>query len=314
MQLYLIAGHGAGDPGAMGNGYNEAERVRALCSRIKALGGNKVVYLDPNQDWYRTAGISSYAFPADAQVLECHLDSASAGAKGGHVIIKTGYNPDQYDTALANNLKAMFPGRSEIIVKRSDLANVNRAANRGVAYRLAEFCFITNYDDITKFSNQLDEVAKLVLKSFNIPVSGGSTASGTWVQKGNRWWYKYTDGSYPAAKWELINGKWYHFDSEGWMQTGWLKDGYRWAWLNENGDAAQDTWKYINRYWYYFDSKCYAVVGWAFIAGKWYYFNEDCQAAQSDCRKLKGNWYAFDSNCAMIEGSVQLNSKGAMIL
>ena len=40
--LYVIAGHGAGDCGAVGNGYTEAERVRVLASRIKALGGNNV--------------------------------------------------------------------------------------------------------------------------------------------------------------------------------------------------------------------------------------------------------------------------------
>ena len=29
MHLFIIAGHGAGDPGATENGYTEAERVRA---------------------------------------------------------------------------------------------------------------------------------------------------------------------------------------------------------------------------------------------------------------------------------------------
>lgn len=34
--IFVIAGHGAGDPGACGNGYQEAERVRALAARIAA--------------------------------------------------------------------------------------------------------------------------------------------------------------------------------------------------------------------------------------------------------------------------------------
>lgn len=37
-KLFIIAGHGAGDSGAVGNGYTEAERVRALASRIAVLG------------------------------------------------------------------------------------------------------------------------------------------------------------------------------------------------------------------------------------------------------------------------------------
>ena len=38
--LFLIAGHGAGDSGAIGYGYTEAERVRALARRIVAYGGS----------------------------------------------------------------------------------------------------------------------------------------------------------------------------------------------------------------------------------------------------------------------------------
>ena len=34
MKLFLIAGHGEGDPGAEGGGYTEAERVRALAERM----------------------------------------------------------------------------------------------------------------------------------------------------------------------------------------------------------------------------------------------------------------------------------------
>lgn len=37
--LFIIAGHGAGDCGAVGYGYTEAERVRALASRLWFSGG-----------------------------------------------------------------------------------------------------------------------------------------------------------------------------------------------------------------------------------------------------------------------------------
>ena len=33
-KLYIICGHGNGDPGACANGYDEAERVRAIGKRI----------------------------------------------------------------------------------------------------------------------------------------------------------------------------------------------------------------------------------------------------------------------------------------
>ncbi|MDR1764616.1 MAG: hypothetical protein LBR77_00675 [Lachnospiraceae bacterium] len=42
------------------------------------------------------------------------------------------------------------------------------------------------------------------------------------------WWYRHADGSYTKLNWELIDGKWYYFDGDGWMVTGWLEwDGGR---------------------------------------------------------------------------------------
>lgn len=61
--LFIIAGHGAGDSGAVGYGYTEAERVRALARRIVALGGSNVTLGDVNRNWYADKGISSLNIP-----------------------------------------------------------------------------------------------------------------------------------------------------------------------------------------------------------------------------------------------------------
>lgn len=167
-KLYIICGHGAGDPGACANGYSEAERVRVLGKKIKEIGGSNVVLMDTSRNWYADNGISTYKFPKDAMVCELHLDSAGASAKGGHVIIKEGFSPDQYDKNLAKFIGGMFPGRSETIVPRAHLANVNRAAARGVNYRLVECCFISSASDIAKFNAHLDEVARGIIKAFNL--------------------------------------------------------------------------------------------------------------------------------------------------
>lgn len=166
--LFLIAGHGAGDSGAVGYGFTEAERVRALASRIVAYGGSNVTLGDTNRNWYADRGITSLNIPKDWQILELHMDSGSASAKGGHVIIKQGYNPDQYDTALASFIVSFFPGRANKIVGRANLANVNRSAAKGYSYRLLENGFISNKDDLTKFNNQIDELARGILSAFGI--------------------------------------------------------------------------------------------------------------------------------------------------
>ena len=166
--LFIIAGHGAGDSGAVGYGYTEAERVRALARRIVAYGGSNVTLGDTNRNWYVDKGISSLKISKDWQILELHMDSNVSTAKGGHVIIKEGYNPDTYDTALANFIGSFFPGRANKVVGRAHLANVNLAAAKGYSYRLLENGFITNKTDLTKFNEKIDDLARGILKSFGI--------------------------------------------------------------------------------------------------------------------------------------------------
>ena len=44
------------------------------------------------------------------------------------------------------------------------------------------------------------------------------TFASEWKQESDgRWWYQHDDGSYTTNNWELINGKYYYFDAQGWM-------------------------------------------------------------------------------------------------
>lgn len=168
-KLYIIPGHGAGDPGACGNGYEEAERVRSLAQKIKDFGGDNVILGDFSLNSYRSNTIGKGLVPKGCLILELHMDSsASTSARGGHVIISSKFKADKYDEALAKMISEMFPGRSKTISGRSDLANVNRAATAGYNYRLMECCFISNTDDVAKFNSNMDELAKKILGCFEI--------------------------------------------------------------------------------------------------------------------------------------------------
>ena len=75
--------------------------------------------------------------------------------------------------------------------------------------------------------------------------------SGDWIRaKNGKWWYQYTDGTWPTDSWLRVNGKWYHFDKAGWMQTGWVKDGTDWYYLNANG-SMRTGWVKTGENWYY---------------------------------------------------------------
>lgn len=167
-KLFVIAGHGAGDPGACGNGYTEADLVRKLAKRIKELGGSDVKLGDFSRDYYADNGIMSLELPADTQIAELHMDSAAATARGGHVIIYDGYDADRYDEALADAIAGHFPGRAQKLVKRGDLANPWRAAQKGYGYRLVENGFITSADDVDAFISRIDDLAYAYLDAFGI--------------------------------------------------------------------------------------------------------------------------------------------------
>ena len=298
--LFVIAGHGAGDSGAVGyigkKMYTEAERVRALAKRLSALGGSNVTVADTSRNWYADKGINTLSIPKSWQIVELHMDGASASARGGHVIIKSGYKPDAYDTALAHFISGFTPGRENTIVGRSDLANVNRSAIKGYSYRLLECGFITNSTDLAKFNNNLDDLARGILSAFGI----GTTAKAGWVHDSTGWWYRNANGSYPKNQWSQIGGDWYWFDVKGY--------------------AVHDTWKEIKGHWYYFKSDCRMVKGWRKVDGKWYYLNKQAvtghpEGSMKDGWLLDGRyWYYLNPKTggphgSMCTGFVEVNGQ-----
>ena len=196
-KLFVIPGHGAGDSGAVGNGYKEAERVRALATKVKEYGGDNVILSDFNLNSYRSNIIGKCQVPNDCLILELHIDSSkNTKARGGHVIINANFKADEYDEALAKMISTIFPGRAKTIVGRTDLANVRRAAEKGYNYRLLECCFISNTEDIKKFNAEMDKLAKEILGCFKISVKE-STKSAATTKKSNE----------EIAK-EVIKGLW----------------------------------------------------------------------------------------------------------
>ena len=88
-----------------------------------------------------------------------------------------------------------------------------------------------------------------------------TTSNGRWIQDAKGWWFKKTDGTYPASQWYecLWNGKtnWYHFNAEGYMDDGWFTDADgRTYFLHNISD----------------NTRGHMYTGWNWINGKCYYF------------------------------------------
>lgn len=234
-KLYVICGHGNGDPGSSGGGRNEADLVRQLATRMKAIGGSSVEVLDTSKNWY-AQGLVNAALKKKVgrnPVIELHMDAANGSAKGGHVIIDADLSADASDKALAAYIAGKFPGRSDNLVKRNNLANLNRAQAQGINYRLLECCFVDNKGDRETFIADMDEVAAGILGAFGITAKGASM--GKWVHDSKGWWYRYSDGTWPKSEWLKLDS---------------------WYWFVADGYAAQSECLKIKGKWYAFGSDC----------------------------------------------------------
>lgn len=152
MKVLLIAGHGAGDPGACGCGYKEADLAREGLALLKSTlaGYNLTVDTYPtNRNAYydNINGVLQKSFKNYDLVVEIHFNAASAAAKGTEVLHR-----NQQGLAATLSLGIATHGFVNRGAKfRSDLANMNTCFNQGVRYILIETAFITNRTDMTTY-------------------------------------------------------------------------------------------------------------------------------------------------------------------
>ena len=233
-RLWVIAGHGAEDPGACANGYREAKVVRRLAKAMKkaAVYRSQVKLCDMSRDWYADGGVSQLDVPEGEAVVELHTDSAAAEARGGHVCIGGGLSPDAWDRALAAFIAKEFPGRAKSIVKRADLANLNRAKARGINYRLLETCFISNKADIAKLEGERYRIAAGIVDSFGVKARGIMYACDSYK-------VKVTRRTLAVRKDAGIVNKKLRSVKKGKVLTivahKWTKAGYRWGLVEGGG-------------------------------------------------------------------------------
>ncbi len=108
---------------------------------------------------------------------------------------------------------------------------------------------------------------------------GTQTYEGTlsWKCNSSGWWVEDTTGWYPASQWQKIDGKWYYFTSDGYMDYGEYRDG---CWLGSDGAWVESYsgghWCKNSKGWWYEDSSgWYPYSQYLWIDGTEYYFKAD---------------------------------------
>ena len=97
----------------------------------------------------------------------------------------------------------------------------------------------------------------------------------SWKNNATGWWVEDTTGWYPTDQWQKIDGKWYYFTADGYMDYSEYRDG---CWLGADGawdeNYAGGHWMSDSSGWWYTDnSGWYPKSQWLWIDGVQYYFD-----------------------------------------
>lgn len=174
MKLLLIAGHGAGDPGAVGNGFQEATETRKVVAALaQALEGccdvdtyptSRNAYADYTAGQLtKTAQFARYDY-----VLEIHFNAVKASTadgktKGTEIYVTTAEPSTAVEQAMVAAIAAV--GLTNRGVKRNNWAVINQARRAGASSALLEICFIDDPDDMAIYAAKQSDIVEAIAMS-----------------------------------------------------------------------------------------------------------------------------------------------------
>lgn len=225
MKILLISGHGAGDPGAQGCGYSEANLTRELVNlvapKLRSYGITVDVY-DQNRNAYADAQRGLLRPGTYDYVFEIHFNAG--GGHGTEIHITTIEAGDAVEKAVLKNLEAYFTNRG---VKRTDFSVIRTLKNQGVSSALLETCFIDSKVDMNTYQAHKSKIAEAIAsgiaQGFGMNKKAEMAKTKGWEQHGSEYMYVCEDGSYKKSGWLKLSDGSYYFNSDGWMCKGWLK-------------------------------------------------------------------------------------------
>lgn len=185
LKILLIAGHGAGDPGACSSYGTEATETRRVLSTLKyklsAFNCDVSVY-PTNRDAYQDIknGCLQVNFANFDYVFEIHFNSAAnASANGVEIFITSAESGYTVEQAVITKMESL--GFSNRGVKREDFCVIRTSKSVGTSAALIETCFINNSKDMnnynTKFERVCEAMANGIAEGFGLSKSSTTPPS-----------------------------------------------------------------------------------------------------------------------------------------
>ncbi|WP_086350196.1 N-acetylmuramoyl-L-alanine amidase [Candidatus Enterococcus clewellii] len=188
VKILLIAGHGAGDPGAVGCGLQEAVETRDVVNRLAPLLRNKgadVTVLNQSIDAFASIQRGSVPFSNGYDyVFEVHFNAAGATAQGTEIFVTNAESATDVEQKIMSKISKFFVNRG---VKRTDFSVIWTAKSMGMSSALLEVCFISSKEDIAVYSANRQAIAQAICdgiaEGFGLSSSSTNTSNNDTTNK-----------------------------------------------------------------------------------------------------------------------------------
>lgn len=178
MKILLIAGHGQGDCGAVGCGFQEASLTREVVSLLKPQLDKyaDVTIADTNINWFEYLKTNSFNFKPYDYVLEIHFNACVNDTQGDgrttgtEIYVTTSEKAYSVEEKIVNGISRIgFKNRG---VKRKNWSVISKVKNQGVSSALLEVCFIDDFDDMKLYQYNkyeiVSEITNGIAEGFNL--------------------------------------------------------------------------------------------------------------------------------------------------
>lgn len=161
ISILLIAGHGAGDSGAVGNGLKESDLTREFANLIlKKLKNTCYVDLaDTSRNWFEYLRTNNHDFSYYDYVLEIHFNAG--GGTGSEIYVTSSEQGITVEESVLKNL-CETAGYANRGVKRKNFTVIQSIKSQGISSALLEVCFVDNVIDIDIYEQKKELLAQAV--------------------------------------------------------------------------------------------------------------------------------------------------------
>ena len=181
--IFLLRGHGNGDPGACANGYTEENLAQIIVDRVVELlkgKGIKVFTNSKTQNNYVTNCLVGHTFNYKFGYT-IHLNSASANASGTEIFVPINENYVNTETKMckeiANTLniptrgvksRDYNSGSTHLRIEKDNskgsdyYKEIRQSWQNGLSHSIIELCFISNLNDVKQLLTNKEKVSKVI--------------------------------------------------------------------------------------------------------------------------------------------------------